>query len=453
MSSADGSTLLAVEYQGGVFRSVDGGLSWYRLTNGLPATADWMTCATSLDGNYLTVAAYGAGIYYSRDGGQSFALSNVPPSTWVGMIATGDGALVAAVAPRTWSRQLHNMKEWLPGSVRSMFSTEADELIVSRALLGAILGVDMLSTFDYDGVKIWLVNSRGGMVSVTVRKVNGLQVSLNTGSLPVLISFLIRAGIDSRNHMVLGLIPGADGKMPVLKRKREVAEDEQQDIKVGVLPAAITLTHAAAVKLAEDKAKELLALAKTTVLEAERAYWATADAESKAVAAAAVRRAMRNLERIPRVVALYNPDFARAFVVEINECKPWNARFPRHPGFRDVEEGEGVGVITQNGRVLYARPTWSWGLSFNLCCVEFQNFLEEADIYMGDHVACVPVPIENVPDEERLTGVNHYFMIYKVPAPQVSKEAVLDLWCDLKVGAAASLPAHDAAVDAVLRAV
>lgn len=98
MSSADGNTLLAVEYQGGVFRSTDAGGSWTRLTNGLPATADWMTCATSLDGNYLTVAAYGAGIYYSRDGGASWSLSNVPPSTWVGMIATGDGALVAAVA-------------------------------------------------------------------------------------------------------------------------------------------------------------------------------------------------------------------------------------------------------------------------------------------------------------------------------------------------------------------
>lgn len=349
----------------------------------------------------------------------------------------------------TWSRQIYSMEEWRPASVRSMYSTAADELIVTRALLGAILGVDMF-TGDYIGVKIWIVNPRGGKVSVTIRYVNGLQVSLNSGNLPALITFQIRAGLDMQSHMVLGLIPGADGEMPELRRERE-AKNEQQDVMVGVLPAAITLTHAAAVKLAEDKAKELLELAKTAVLDGERDYWATDDPESKAVARAAVRRAMRNQERIPRVVGLYKPDFARAFVVEINECKPWNARFPRHPGFRlHIREGESVGVITQNGRVLYARPTWSWGLSFNLRCDDFQDFLEEADISMGDHVACAPVPIENVPDEERLAGVNHYFMIYKVPAPQVSKEDVLALWCELEAGADDSLPADDAAVNAVL---
>ncbi len=98
-SSSDGMRIVAVALNGGVYTSIDGGVSWTLRTNGLPATAIWSWVASSSDGARLEAHVYGGGIYTSADGGETWTLQThgVPmTASWYGSASSADGMKLVA---------------------------------------------------------------------------------------------------------------------------------------------------------------------------------------------------------------------------------------------------------------------------------------------------------------------------------------------------------------------
>lgn len=102
-ASSDGMRIVAAAWNGGIYTSSDGGVSWTPRTNGLPATANWTWVASSSDGTRLEAhVSGGGGIHTSADGGETWSLqtNGVPTSAnWCGSASSANGMrLVATVA-------------------------------------------------------------------------------------------------------------------------------------------------------------------------------------------------------------------------------------------------------------------------------------------------------------------------------------------------------------------
>ncbi|HEY3931908.1 MAG TPA: hypothetical protein VGM58_06005 [Verrucomicrobiae bacterium] len=100
-SSADGNTLVATVYFGGIFTSTDSGNTW--TSNNAPNAA-WTSVATSTDGSKLVAAAISSSssgiIYTSADSGNTWTSNSttIEYSAWTSVASSADGnKLVAAV--------------------------------------------------------------------------------------------------------------------------------------------------------------------------------------------------------------------------------------------------------------------------------------------------------------------------------------------------------------------
>ena len=108
VSSADGTKLVAssacdstcATYDGQIYISNNGGMTW--ATSTAPA-AHWYGIASSADGTKLAAASYGDPnsnpdyLYTSQDGGMTWATSTAPAGYWAGIASSADGTkLVAA---------------------------------------------------------------------------------------------------------------------------------------------------------------------------------------------------------------------------------------------------------------------------------------------------------------------------------------------------------------------
>jgi hypothetical protein len=97
-SSSDGSHLVAVASSsgGGIFTSIDSGLTWSGPNGGL-SSANWYAVASSADGTKLVAAVYGGGIY--TNSGTSWAqISGTSPANWISVASSADGTTLIAAA-------------------------------------------------------------------------------------------------------------------------------------------------------------------------------------------------------------------------------------------------------------------------------------------------------------------------------------------------------------------
>ncbi len=85
----DGRTMFMGVEGAGVLRSMDGGVSWKIIDNGLLAAPVTAIGADYADGSHLFATTYGAGVFQSTDGGVSWS-----PHTWA---TPWDWALTMAV--------------------------------------------------------------------------------------------------------------------------------------------------------------------------------------------------------------------------------------------------------------------------------------------------------------------------------------------------------------------
>jgi photosystem II stability/assembly factor-like uncharacterized protein len=106
-SSADGSRLLAAQRAGGLYTSIDGGVTWRNHPFGL---ALWTSVASSADGLKLVAVTASGQILTSKNGGDTWEPTpddrELLERTWISVASSGDGDTLVA-ASRSSSGPIH----------------------------------------------------------------------------------------------------------------------------------------------------------------------------------------------------------------------------------------------------------------------------------------------------------------------------------------------------------
>jgi len=112
VSSADGSKLVVVSIDDGIFTSTNSGSTWLEVSNyssgsdmWYPATRgiEWYSVASSADGVKLAAASFdGNGIYDSTNSGATWQFAGAPSFSWYGIASSADGTKLVAVAYYGW---------------------------------------------------------------------------------------------------------------------------------------------------------------------------------------------------------------------------------------------------------------------------------------------------------------------------------------------------------------
>lgn len=93
-SSADGTSMAAIENYGRIYLSADGGATWQPRAD----AQAWTCVAMSADGGTLLASASGSGLYVSTDAGATWTLRDGSALDWSGCALSSDGTRMAAVA-------------------------------------------------------------------------------------------------------------------------------------------------------------------------------------------------------------------------------------------------------------------------------------------------------------------------------------------------------------------
>jgi hypothetical protein len=102
-SSANGNTLIAGQYLGGIEVSTNAGATW--ATNEMLTNAYWTSVASSADGTkLLAAAAYEGGdtvngLFLSTNSGATWVSNSLPVMYWGSVAMSADGKIMAAAAP------------------------------------------------------------------------------------------------------------------------------------------------------------------------------------------------------------------------------------------------------------------------------------------------------------------------------------------------------------------
>jgi photosystem II stability/assembly factor-like uncharacterized protein len=92
-SSADGTKLVAVAYNGGIFTSANSGANWQQTT---ASAVGYEGVASSSDGAKLAAVAFGGPIYTSINFGSTWTNQSALSLNWSSICGSGDGSHLAA---------------------------------------------------------------------------------------------------------------------------------------------------------------------------------------------------------------------------------------------------------------------------------------------------------------------------------------------------------------------
>ena len=86
-SSTDGSKLAAVVNGGGIYTSVDRGITWVQT---LAPSNYWNSIASSADGSKLAAVVNNGNIYISGNSGVTWVETSAPSNNWNGITSSAD---------------------------------------------------------------------------------------------------------------------------------------------------------------------------------------------------------------------------------------------------------------------------------------------------------------------------------------------------------------------------
>ena len=186
-SSADGTKLAAVVYNGGIYDSKDSGNTWNSASS---ASQQWRSIASSADGSRLA-AACGVGIYVSTDSGSTWAWSSAMGANWYSVASSADGMKLAAAVygGRIWTSsdggahwtQRDSNRNWVS------IASSADGSILVAAVTNGLLytSYDSGSTWTArDSSRSWdsVAESSNGTNMVASVGGGGIYTSANSGT-------------------------------------------------------------------------------------------------------------------------------------------------------------------------------------------------------------------------------------------------------------------------------
>jgi hypothetical protein len=141
-SSADGNKLTAAADGDGIYRSVDGGLTW---TATSATKANWVSVASSADGNKLASLARvfpPPDFYTSSDSGNSWLAKDSPYDRWLAMASSADGNTLVACGPGTVLVSTNSGSSWTTNFIgNGSLSAVASSADGSRLLLAGSSGI------------------------------------------------------------------------------------------------------------------------------------------------------------------------------------------------------------------------------------------------------------------------------------------------------------------------
>jgi len=121
VAPSDRQVLYAATDRGGVYRTLDGGMFWAAVNNGLLANTNLSSLAISPNNSQVIYVGSNRGIYKSTNGGDSWSLAGLSGSVQDLAIARSDDQLLYAVGSgayrstnggASWSSVLTNMELW-----------------------------------------------------------------------------------------------------------------------------------------------------------------------------------------------------------------------------------------------------------------------------------------------------------------------------------------------------
>jgi hypothetical protein len=190
-SSADGSRLVAVAGSsgGGIFTSIDSGLTWSGAFGGL-SSANWYAAASSADGSKLPAAVNGGYIYTNSSTTWTAAFG---PANWTALASSADGTKLIAAASglgiytssnsgATWSTAVSLGVNWI-----SVASSADGNKMIAAISGGAIYGnssgswVQLPGSTPGSGTWSSVASSADGTKLVAVANGGGIYTSINSG--------------------------------------------------------------------------------------------------------------------------------------------------------------------------------------------------------------------------------------------------------------------------------
>ncbi len=196
-SSADGSQLVAVASStgGGIFTSIDSGLTWSGPFGGL-SSANWYAAASSADGSKLPAAVNGGYIY--TNSGTTWAAA-FGPANWISLASSADGTRLIAAATGlgvytsinsggTWAAVVGSAN-WI-SVASSADGTKLNAVISGGGIWGNSSG-SWVQQFGTPASGTWsaVAASADGSKLVAVASGGGIYTSSNSGS-----SWLLQTG-------------------------------------------------------------------------------------------------------------------------------------------------------------------------------------------------------------------------------------------------------------------
>lgn len=287
--------------------------------------------------------------------------------------------------------------------------TVRDSLVISCAQAGVLLGVSATAALQrqFYNKSVPVVNAAGEFAFTTTSRVPGKQFAFGG-------DHNLRRVLEG-GHLGMGST-AAIGPLT----------DGGNLWAVGILQATVTIRPADVQKCAALNAITLKADAQSVLQRAKAALAAAGDDASRRRAAAWVRD---QETKIHRIVEAYNiADFSDSQFTDVNICKAGNARSSVKPG-RNLRNMTEIGLITQAGDAFRATNSEEEGMSFNVRAHDISNKLGATDITMGDFLAYVRIPLDNVPSTLRSAWrVEDYFLTVKMPTPRWEIEDVRRTW-------------------------
>ncbi len=186
-SSSDGTKLVGVVYNGGIYASKDSGNTWNSVSS---ASQQWRSIASSADGSKLA-AACALGIYTSTDSGTTWAWSGAIGANWYSIASSSDGMKLAAVVynGRIWTSSDGGAHWTQRDSIRNWVSiaSSADGSILVAAVTNGLLytSYDSGSTWTpRDSIRSWdsAAESANGTNMVASVGGGGIYTSANAGA-------------------------------------------------------------------------------------------------------------------------------------------------------------------------------------------------------------------------------------------------------------------------------
>ena len=186
-SSSDGTKLVGVVYNGGIYASKDSGNTWNSAST---ASQQWRSIASSADGSRLA-AACALGIYTSTDSGTTWAWSGAIAANWYSVTSSSDGMKLAAVVynGRIWTSSDGGAHWTQRDSVRNWVSiaSSADGSFLVAAVTNGLLytSYDSGATWtSRDSSRSWdsVAESSNGTNMVAAVGGGGIYTSANSGA-------------------------------------------------------------------------------------------------------------------------------------------------------------------------------------------------------------------------------------------------------------------------------